>query len=191
MKLKDFLTITCLTFISPLIHGYYFGFIDQDFYLPYLNKILNPVLYPNDYIFHQGQWFYSPFNYFIVLLKKISGLDLAGTDFVLYMGTLWLLYLGVYWLTKTIYKKSAIAFLAVFLLIVPKWAAQIGHMTHQVYFVSRDLSLALSLLALTFILRRQFVFSFVFLLAAMFTNPSIPVPVGLLWAWLWLRRRKI
>ena len=191
MKRKDYLTVTLLTLISPFIHGYYFGFIDQDFYLPYLNKILSPELYPGDYMFVQGHWQYSPFNYFIVFLKKLTGLDLAGVDLLLYLVTLWLLYLAVYWLAKTIYKKSAIGFLAVLLLMVPKWAAQIGHMTHQFYFVSRDLSLALSLLALNFILLRKFLPSFLLILAATFTNLSIPVPVGLLWAWLWLRRRKI
>src|SRR3989304_4312089 len=159
MKYKDYLIVTLLTLISPLIHGYYFGFIDHDVYLPYLNKIINPVLYQNDYMFSQGHWAYSPFNYFIVMLKKISGLDLAGTDFLLYLITLWLLYLAVYSLTKTIYKNDTIAFLAVWLFIVPKWAAQIGHMTHQFYFVSRDLSLALSLLALNCLLRRQFIYS--------------------------------
>jgi hypothetical protein len=190
MKLKDYLIVTLLTLISPFIHGYYFGFIDQDFYLPYLNKILNPALYQNDYMFSQGHWAYSPFNYFIVFLKKITGLDLAGTDFLLFIITLWLLYLAIYSLTKTIYKKHEIAFLAVFLFIVPKWAAQIGHMTHQYYFVSRDLSLALSLLALNYLLRRRFISSFLLILVATFTNLSIPVPVGLLWVWLWLKKQK-
>lgn len=190
MKIKDFLIVTLLALISPLIHGYYFGFIDQDFYLPYLNKIINPALYQNDYMFFQGHWAYSPFNYFIVFLNKISGLDLAGTDFLLYLITLWLLYLAIYSLTKTIYKKHEIAFLAVWLFIVPKWAAQIGHMTHQFYFVSRDLSFALSLLALNCILRQKFISSFFLILAGTFTNLSIPVPVGLLWLWLWYKRQK-
>ncbi|MBU1322655.1 hypothetical protein KKE48_02190 [Patescibacteria group bacterium] len=190
MKIKDFLIVTLLTLISPFIHGYYYGFIDHDFYLPYVNKILNPTLYQNDYMFSQGHWAYSPFNYFIVFLKKIIGLDLAGTDFLLYFITLWLLYLAIYSLAKTIYKKDTIAFLAVFLFIVPKWAAQIGHMTHQFYFVSRDLSLALSLLALNCILRQKFISSFFLILAATFTNLSIPIPVGLLWAWLWLKKQK-
>lgn len=190
MKIKDLLIVTLLALISPLIHGYYFGFIDQAFYLPYLNKIFDPMLYQKDYMFSQGHWAYSPFNYFIVFLKKVIGLDLAGTDFLLFIITLWLLYLAIYSLAKTIYKKDTIAFLAVWLFIVPKWAAQIGHMTHQFYFVSRDLSLALSLLGLNYLLRRQFISSFLLILGATFTNLSIPVPVGILWLWLWYKRQK-
>ncbi|MCX6816709.1 MAG: hypothetical protein NTZ93_02510 [Candidatus Beckwithbacteria bacterium] len=190
MKPKDIIWVTVLTLISPLLTGYYFSVLDHDHYLPYLNKLLNPSLYPNDYYFSQPHASYSLFNYVPVLLSKISGLNLAWTHLLLYLLSLWLLYLSVFYLAKTIYRQSMIGFLAVFLFILPKWAAQIGYMTHHFYFVSRDLSLALSLLALSFILRRKFISGLLLILLGAFTNPSIPIPVGLLWLWLMLKKQK-
>jgi len=181
MKLKEFSLITLLTLLSPLIFGYYFGVLDHDHYLPYLNKLLNPYLYLNDYYFSQPHFSYSPFNYFVVAISKITHLNLAWTHLLIYLFSLWLLYLSIYMLVKTLYKKSSIATTAVILFLLPKWAAQIGYMTHHFYFVSRDLSLGLSLLALNFILTKNSKVSALLLLLAALVNPLIPVPVGLLW----------
>lgn len=181
MKLKDYLWVTCLTFVSFCLTGYYFGFLDHNHYLPYLNKLLNPLLYANDYFFSQPHYLYSPFNWVIVGLKQLSGLNLAWTYLLIYLVSLWLLYLAVYYLTRVLYQKTEISVLAVLLFLLPKWAAQIGYMTHHFYFVSRDLSLALSLLALAFLLRQKLWSGAAFLALAAFANPSIPIPVALLW----------
>lgn len=190
MKIKEFLIITIITFISPLLTGYYYGVLDHSHYLPYLNKLLNPYLYPVDYYFSQPHGNYSLFNYIIVYLSKITHLNLAWTHFILYFLSLWLLYIAVYYLAKIIYQQSTIGFLAVFLFLLPKWAAQIGYMTHQFYFVSRDLSMGLSLLALSFILKQKFIVSLAMILLAAFINPSIPIPVGILYLWLWFKKQK-
>ena len=181
MKYKDYLLISFLTLISPLLYGYYFGFLDHNHYLPYLNKLLNPALYINDYYFSQPHNLYSPFNQVVVLIKKILGLSLPWTYLIIYLISLWILYLAVYYLTQTIYKKSAISFLAVFLFLLPKWAAQIGYLTHHFYFVSRDLSLGLVLIALTLILKKKLAPSLIFIVLATLVNPSIPIPVAILW----------
>jgi len=190
MKLKDYLLITVFTIISPLIHGYYFNVLDNHHYLPYLNKLLNPALYLNDYYFSQPLSLYLPFNYFIVFIKKLFNLNLPWTYFIIYFISLWLLYFAVYYLTYTIYKRSEISFLAVFLFLLPKWAAQIGHMTHHFYFVSRDLSLAVSLIALTLIILKKTWLSLIFILSATFINASIPIPLAIFWLLPWFKKFK-
>jgi len=190
MKLKDYFLITFFTIISPLINGYYFNVLDHHHYLPYLNKLLNPALYLNDYYFSQPHNLYSPFNYFIVFIKKLFNLNLPWTYFILYFISLWLLYFAVYYLTYTIYKKSEISFLAVFLFLLPKWAAQIGYMTHHFYFVSRDLSLAISLIALTLIILKKTWLSLIFILSATLVNLSIPIPVIIFWLLPWFKKLK-
>lgn len=180
MKLKDILWVIILTLLSPLLTGYYFGILDHDHYLPYLNKLLNPSLYQGDYYFSQPHGNYSWFDYLIIFLKKITGLDLAWTNLILYLLTLGIFYLGIYWLAKTLYRRTGAAVLVVIFLLLPKWASQIGYMTHHFYFVSRDLSLGLSLLAINFILQKKLRFSLILLVLAFFVNPSVPIPVIIL-----------
>lgn len=181
MKLKDYLIISFFTLISPLIYGYYFGVIDHHHYLPYLNKITNPALYPTDYYFSQPHFSYSPFNRFITGFSQLTNLDLAWTHLILYLVSLWLLYYAVYKLSHTIYQKTTVSLIALTLFLLPKWAAQIGYLTHHFYFVSRDLSLAISLLALSFILNKNWIKSAILIALATLVNPSISLPIGLFW----------
>lgn len=180
MNKKDWLLVLGLTLISPILTGYYFGVLDHDHYLPYLNRLLNPALYAGDYYFSQPHGAYAVFDYLVAFLIKLSGGDFPWTHLILYFITLGLFYGSVFYLTKTIYKKSEAAVLAVMFIMLPKWAAQIGYLTHHFYFVSRDLSLALALLALVFLLRCRRRLSLVLLFGALLVNPLIPLPVILL-----------
>jgi len=180
MKLKDYLLVTFFTLISFGLHGYYFNVFDHHHYLPYLNKILNPSLYPYDYYFTQPHYLYTPFNYALVYINKFFNLNLAWTHFIVYFISLWLLYLAIYFLTLTIYRRQSIASFAIALFILPKWATKIGYLTHHFYFVSRDLSLALSLLALSYLLLKKPKTSFIYLFLATLVNPLIPIPVAIL-----------
>lgn len=188
MNKIDFLLIVGLTLISPLLTGYYFGVLDHDHYLPYLNRLLNPVLYPNDYYFSQPHGNYAWFDYLIVGTSRLFQLDLAWVHLILYLLSLGLFFGAIYALAKTFYRNRSVAVLAVIIVMLPKWAAQIGYLTHQFYFVSRDLSLALSLLGLNFILLKRFKLSFGLLFLAMVVNPSIPIPVVILWPLAWGRK---
>ena len=190
MRLKDYLAVTGLTIISPLIFGYYYGVLDHHHYLPYLNKLMEPGLYQSDYYFSQPHFNYSSFNYFIVWLKQALNLDLSWIHLILYFVSLWWLYFSVYFLAKTIYRRSAIGLTAAVLFLQPKWAAQIGYLTHHFYFVSRDLSLAISLIALTFVLKKKPGLSISLLALAATVNPSIPIPVALFWLAEFLPRLK-
>jgi len=181
MKLKDYLLITFLTLISPFIYGYYFGILDHDHKLPYINKLINPALYPNDYYFSQPQSTYSVFNYLVVFFQKLTNLSLPWLYLLLYLATLWLLLLAIYRLTYFIYKNKTISLLAVSFFFLPKWAAQIGYQTHQFYFVTRDLSLAFSLLVLTLILAQKKYLAGFWIIIAFIVNPLIPLPVAVFW----------
>lgn len=178
---KTWIYLSVLVLITPVITGYYFGFLDHNHYFPYLNKLLNSSLYPHDYYFSQPHGLYSPFNYLLVGFSSLTGLGLATTHFIFYLISLWLLYFGIFRLSQTIYKQKLIGFLAIFLFLIPKWAAQIGYMTHHFYFVSRDLSLGLSLIGLAAILNQKRILSGLWLLVAAFINPSIPIPVAIFW----------
>lgn len=190
MKLKDYLLIILLTIINPFISGYYFGVLDHHHKLPYINKILNSNLYLNDYYFSQPQSLYSFFNYLTVFIHKLTSLSIPWIYLVFYIITLWLLLFAVYRLTFTIYKKPAISLLATSLFLLPKWAAQIGYLTHQFYFVTRDLSLAISLIALNLILTNKLFSSAILIILAFIINPLIPIPLAIFWAFQFFKIKK-
>jgi len=186
MKFKNYLIITFFTLISPFIHGYYFAVLDHHHYLPYLNKLLNPALYPNDYYFTQPHFLYSSFNYFLVEIKKVTGLSHAWIHLGVFLVTLWLLYYAVFSLADTLYKNRSISFLAVALFLLPKWVGG-GYLTHSFYFTSRDLSTALSLLALNLIINQKLWPAFWLLLLTVLVNPLVPIPIAVFWLFIKLK----
>lgn len=191
MKRIDYLIITVLTLISPLLYGYYFGVLDHHHYLPYINKLLDPELYTSDYYFSQPHYLYSLFNWVIAGLSRWLNMSLSWVFLIVYLASLWLLNLAVYYLALTLFCQRTVSYLALGFWLLPKWAAQIGYLTHQFYFVSRDLSLGLALLALSFIIQGKFTISAWWVLIAALVNPTIAVPVAILWVWLWLKKRPI
>jgi len=42
---------TFFALLSLPIHGYYFAYIDQNFYIPLIRHFMNPNLYAKDYLF--------------------------------------------------------------------------------------------------------------------------------------------
>ncbi len=53
MKLKNFCLLSILTFGALLVHGYHPGAEDAEIYLPGVEKILHPELFPFDAQFFQ------------------------------------------------------------------------------------------------------------------------------------------
>ena len=130
MNKKSFFITVFFAIISPLIHGYYYNVLDHHHYLPYLNKLLNPSLYVNDYYFSQPHFKYTLFNHLIVFIKKTTNLSFAWIHLIIFIFSLWLLYYAIYRLSFLLFKNRSISTLSMALFLLPKWAGS-GYQTHR------------------------------------------------------------
>ena len=177
---------TFITLISSLIHGYYYNVLDHHHYLPYLNKLLDPSLYPSDYYFSQPHFSYTFFNHFLVWIKKTAGLNFAWTHLIIFLISLWFLYYAVYSLSWTLFKNRSISFLSMALFLLPKWVGG-GYQTHRFYFTTRDLSTGLSLLSLNLIFNRRLWHALLLLIFTALINPTVPIPIFAYWLFVVLK----
>ncbi|OGN90444.1 MAG: hypothetical protein A2Z70_02435 [Chloroflexi bacterium RBG_13_48_17] len=158
-KFKEIGVIILLAAFALFLGGY--G--ENTWYLPIINKLNNPNLYPNDLIstFLSGNGNNTSFFYVIVAFIT-RYIDIAMFSFIGYIITLIFFCLGVFYLARTIFKNSNIAYLAVILLLIPKMGLTGGH-TFSAEFVYRDISIDLILFAVIFFLKSRYIFSFLLL----------------------------
>ncbi len=186
MNKKSFFITVFFAIISPLIHGYYYNVLDHHHYLPYLNKLLNPSLYVNDYYFSQPHFKYTLFNHLIVFIKKTTNLSFAWIHLIIFIFSLWLLYYAIYRLSFLLFKNRSISTLSMALFLLPKWAGS-GYQTHRFYFTTRDLSTGLSVLSLSLILTKKFSKALILIIITFLINPTVPIPIFIFWLFLFLK----
>ncbi len=100
--------------INLLVYGYEYGNNSyHDYLLPYINKIIDPSLYPGDPYLNTLHAFPSPFIYAIGYLGKIFSLE--GLHFTLYLIAKYLLFIAAFKLAEFLFKNKLTALLAVLL----------------------------------------------------------------------------
>ncbi len=97
--------------------GYYFGTFDQAIHIPYLKKMADPSLFPNDKFLELRSYHYSFFWFFFIPFYKFGVLEI--TMFITHFLVTFLTFLAIYDLTKTLFKNSIAPFLAVIAFIFP------------------------------------------------------------------------
>lgn len=94
LKLKDFLLLLLLTLGALLVHGYHPWVEDAEIYLPGVEKILQPELFPFDAQFFESHAHLTFFPNFIAASVRITHLPLAGVLFFWQLTSIFLLLLA-------------------------------------------------------------------------------------------------
>jgi len=105
-------TLFVVTFI-----GYHFGTFDQSIHIPFLKKMADPSLYPNDRFFDLRFSHFSYFWFLFIPFYRIGFLEISMfiTHFIVTYLTLY----GVWRLTKTLFNTPLTSFLSVVVFIFP------------------------------------------------------------------------
>jgi len=114
-KIEPFIVVFVITFFYFLFHGYKFAVSDEGGWIAYLNKMLNPSLYKNDYFWssiqstpHEQLSIFANIDF---LASSIFSFNFPLTHFTLLFLTKFLLFLTVYLGSQTIFKNKSAAIL--------------------------------------------------------------------------------
>ena len=164
--------------LSLPIHGYYFAYIDQNFYIPLIRHFINPNLYTKDYLFIQPQ---ANLTYFInimgLILKKFN--DMETVFFITYLLFLILLFIAVYKLSYSLFKDKPVALLSLMLSLSPLTLKALGIVprAYDSYLVPRFTSISLALFSLYLFMDDRYILSSVIASIAFILHPLTPIAV--------------
>ncbi|MBI2443529.1 MAG: hypothetical protein HYV40_06540 [Candidatus Levybacteria bacterium] len=142
------------------ITGYYFGTFDQAIHIPFLKKILDPTLYPNDPFFALRDTHYSYFWYIFYPFAQGGALELSL--FFVHFSATYLSFVGIWRLTKTLFNDNLTTVLGVIAFSFP----HIGFAAFPVFefsLLNRTFALPFLLFSIDWYLKKQYLKSFVLL----------------------------
>lgn len=154
-----------------LFMGYYFGTFDQVIHIPFLKKIADPSLYPNDPFLDLRNYHYSYFWYFFLPFYRLGMLEIFM--FILHFISVYLTYWSIWKLSKTLFNNPLASFLSVLTFIIP----HIGFAAFPVFefsLLNRSFVLPFLLLAFDFYLKNKYLTAF-FILGLMYNLHVISV----------------
>lgn len=154
-NLLIFVFIVFSTFLTLIVNSYRYGVSDQRVYIPLIDKILQPELFPNDLLFEQPQEKYSLLLPVIAGFVRVFGLQWAF--FVGYFLTVLVIFLVVYHLAYAITGTKGAACLAVLVLVISQNIAGTQTATIEKYFVLRTISLPFALGCVYFFIEKKYI----------------------------------
>lgn len=173
------------------INQYLYGLYNHCITVPFLKSILDPALYPHDYLIAEKKYFYTCFLSVCALLVKATGISIPMLFFILYCLSLFAFILAVFLIALRLFQNKEIALLSVMLVIFS--FTTLGEIrTVESLFMERTLALPVLLFAVWLFLGRRFIWSYVLLGIAFLFHPlSAAYAIAFLFACSVLSWRKI
>lgn len=154
--IKYFIIIIC-SITTLFLMGYHYGTFDQASHIPFLKKISNPSLYPNDPFFSLIKTHPSFFWFLFIPFLRAEMLEIAL--FVVYVICLFSTYLSIWILADTLFNSFEISALSTIVWIFPHLGFA-GFPLFEFSLVNRTFLLPFVLLSLTFYLKKKYITSF-------------------------------
>jgi len=177
-KVKAIAAVIAISLASTAVSGYQFATSDQEIFIPYILKLQDPQLFPNDLLFSQftanASFFYQIMAYLAQFID-MEALFLAGLLF-----TKALLFIGIYLLAKVIFKKREIALLSLLPFLIPKFIGGAPILTYDDFFGYRSIGVIFLVFYLLFLLKAQFIKSSFLAAITLFFHPLSIIPSLLL-----------
>jgi protein-S-isoprenylcysteine O-methyltransferase Ste14 len=166
-----------VTVFTVVITGYGFAVGDQAMFIPIIRRILDPSLYPGDYLFQQ------PGNRSSVLLPVVAHLSrvipLAWVFFIGYMAAMFGLFWTVYRLACALFGNTDVASIAVLLACISR-RQDYAVTTQEGFFTLQPAAMPFCLMALSFFVEGRYALAAVFNGIAFLLHPIAAMPVLML-----------
>ena len=177
MKLKDFLLLSLLTLGALLVHGYHPWAEDAEIYLPGVEKILHPELFPFNAQFFESHAHLTWFPNFIAASVRVSHLPLDVVLFFWQVASIFLLLLACWQLTGKCFTSQSARWAGVAtvaaLFTLPVAGTSLYIMDQ--YINPRNLVAFAAIFAIVKVLDRKFLQAGLFLLFAAAIHPLMSV----------------
>jgi hypothetical protein len=174
-RLTTFLYVAAATALGILVNGYRFGIWDHATYVPMLERMGDPTLFPRDYLFNVPLADYA--FWFPAIAMLIRLFPLQWVFFVGHVAAQFAFFLAIYHVSFAIFRSRGAAALAVLLSVVPKWVGGTTNFTHDMYFVPREVAIPVALAALIPLYRGRLVLAAAVAAAAFLLHPVTGVSV--------------
>lgn len=155
-----YLICAAATVIGVGFIGYYFGTNDHVVHIPFLKKIVDPSLYPNDPYFELKQYHYSFFWYLFVPFYKLGILE--PVLFLVHIFSVFFVFMGIWHITYELFYDKRIANAAVLTLCLPHIAFG-GFPLIEFQVVNRTVALPFLLYSIILFLQKKYLRSFLLL----------------------------
>jgi hypothetical protein len=172
-----FLRLGTLTAAAVVIHGYHYGVDDSEIFIPAANRLLQPGLYPYASEFFQSHQRLSLFSPILAGTARLTHLSMDWTVFLWYLATLFATLVSCWILAATCFESPRARWCAVLVItaVLTMPAANTGLPLMDPYLTPRSLSTPLTLMALTLLLRRQYVASAIAVATTAVIHPQMAV----------------
>lgn len=168
----DIIIILIMMFASVVFtHKYVYGVSDHAIIIPFIKSLVNPALYPNDYLIMERSNF--PMNFFglYVFLIKYYHFSLQSLFFMSYLISIFFIFLSVFLLSMTIFEKKEVAVLSLVMLVFLPISTLAAVPIYDKIFLMRTAAYPMFLFSLYFFLNKKFDLSFAFQAAGLFVHP--------------------
>jgi len=158
--LNDALALLVITIASIIgINQYTYGLYNHFITIPFIKSIIDPNLYPNDYLIAEKKYFYTFFNSGCAMLVKTFHISLPQLFFSLYCISLYASLYAYFKIAITLYPKKEVAYFSVVFLIFS--FTTLGEVrTIESLFLERTFVLPFLLFAFYFFLRKKIVWAY-------------------------------
>ncbi len=172
-----FLRLGTLTAAVVVIHGYHYGVDDSEIFIPAANRLLQPGLYPYASEFFQSHQRLSLFSPILAGTARLTHLSMDWTVVLWYLATLFATLVSCWILAATCFESPRARWCAVLVItaVLTMPAANTGLPLMDPYLTPRSLSTPLTLMALTLLLRRQYVASAIAVATTAVIHPQMAV----------------
>ncbi len=141
------------------INQYTYGMYNHFISIPFIKCIIDPNLYPNDFLIAEKKYFYTYFNVVFAFLSKSLHVSLPVLFFTFYCASLYATLIAVFKIALTLFQEKAVAYFSVILLIFS--FSTLGDIrTVESLFLERTFVLPLLLFAIYSFLHKKFVWSY-------------------------------
>lgn len=154
-NLTDALALAIIATASIIgINQYTYGLYNHYITIPFIKSVIDPSLYPNDYLIAEKKYFYTYFNSGCAWLVNILHISLPQLYFVLYCASFYATLIAFFKISLHLFPKKKVAYFSVIFLIF-SFTTLAEMRTIESLFLERTLVLPLLLFAFYFFLRKK------------------------------------
>ncbi|MBD3182429.1 hypothetical protein GF312_09070, partial [Candidatus Poribacteria bacterium] len=172
------LFLLLITTLGLFINGYRYGVADQAMYIPMIDRIINPYLFPGDYLFEEASEGYNLWIPAVAFLSRF--IPKEWLFFTGYIITRILLFWSIYHISMNLFESRGAAFVGILFLLVRKPVGGTATSTQEVFFTLRSNAIPIALAFLIPYFRGRFILSAILCGITFVIHPITAVPVVIL-----------
>ena len=161
--------------IGLAINGYRYSFSDHAFYIPMIDRLVNPDLFLEDYLFDEPSGEYNFWIPAMAILAQVFPLE--WIFFLGYILTRFALFWAIYHLSLNLFNSQGAAVLAVLFLVTPKSVGGTATATQDIFFTLRSTAMPMAVAFLIPYFRGRFILAAIICGIVFLIHPITAIPL--------------